>query len=289
MDAVIRVESLTHVYSVGTPFENTAIHDINISFYPGELVAVIGHTGSGKSTFMQHLNGLLLPTGGSVYCDGEDIFASKAAMRDVRFKVGLVFQYPEYQLFEETVYKDIAFGPKNMKLSEAEIDERVREAAGFVGVGEELFERNPLELSGGQKRRIAIAGVIAMRPRVLILDEPTAGLDPGGCEGIIKNILDYREKTGSTVLLVTHSMDDAARIADRIVVFDRGRVAMDGRPAEVFSRSAELTAMGLDVPQPAAIAARLRALGLELPASVYTLEQLKAALLPLGKGARTGA
>ena len=289
MDAVIRVENLTHTYSVGTPFEKTAINNINVDFRPGELVAVIGHTGSGKSTFMQHMNGLLAPTSGHVYCEGQDIFATKEATRDVRFKVGLVFQYPEYQLFEETVYKDIAFGPKNMKLSESEIDERVREAAGFVGVGEELFERNPLELSGGQKRRIAIAGVIAMRPRVLILDEPTAGLDPGGCEGIIKNILDYREKTGSTVLLVTHSMDDAARIADRIVVFDRGRVAMDGRPAEVFSRSAELTAMGLDVPQPAAIAARLRALGLELPASVYTLEQLKAALLPLGKGARTGA
>ena len=195
---------------------------MNVEFRPGELVAVIGHTGSGKSTFMQHLNGLLAPTSGRVYCDGEDIFASKEATRDVRFKVGLVFQYPEYQLFEETVYKDIAFGPKNMKLSEREIDERVREAAGFVGVGEELFERSPLELSGGQKRRIAIAGVIAMRPRVLILDEPTAGLDPGGCEGVISNILGYRGETGSTVLLVTHWMDDAARIADRLVVFHEG-------------------------------------------------------------------
>ena len=284
MDAVIRVENLTHTYSVGTPFEKTAINNINVDFRPGELVAVIGHTGSGKSTFMQHMNGLLAPTSGHVYCEGQDIFATKEATRDVRFKVGLVFQYPEYQLFEETVYKDIAFGPKNMKLSESEIDERVREAAGFVGVGEELFERSPLELSGGQKRRIAIAGVIAMRPKVLILDEPTAGLDPGGCAGIIRNILDYREQTGSTVLLVTHSMVDAARIADRLVVFHEGSFGMDGTPSQVFSRPAELTAMGLDVPQAAAIAQALRERGVELPASIYTLEQLEAALAPLRKG-----
>ena len=289
MDAVIKVENLTHTYSVGTPFEKTAIHNINVEFHPGELVAVIGHTGSGKSTFMQHMSGLLAPTSGRVYCDGEDIFATKEATRDVRFKVGLVFQYPEYQLFEETVYKDIAFGPKNMKLPESEIDERVREAAGFVGISEELFERSPLELSGGQKRRIAIAGVIAMRPKVLILDEPTAGLDPAGCEGIIKNILDYRAETGSTVLLVTHSMDDAARIADRLVVFHEGGIAMDGTPDEVFSRPAELTSMGLDVPQAAAIAQALRERGVELPGSIYTLEQLRAALVPLRKGGRADA
>lgn len=289
MDAVIKVENLTHTYSMGTPFEKTAIHNINVEFHPGELVAVIGHTGSGKSTFMQHMNGLLAPTSGRVYCDGEDIFATKEATRDVRFKVGLVFQYPEYQLFEETVYKDIAFGPKNMKLPESEIDERVREAAGFVGISEELFERSPLELSGGQKRRIAIAGVIAMRPKVLILDEPTAGLDPAGCEGIIKNILDYRAETGSTVLLVTHSMDDAARIADRLVVFHEGGIAMDGTPDEVFSRPAELTSMGLDVPQAAAIAQALRERGVELPGSIYTLEQLRAALVPLRKGGRADA
>lgn len=289
MDAVIRVENLTHTYSAGTPFEKTAIHNINVDFRPGELVAVIGHTGSGKSTFMQHLNGLLAPTEGHVYCDGIDIFSTKEATRDVRFKVGLVFQYPEYQLFEETVYKDIAFGPKNMKLSESEIDERVREAAGFVGVGEELFERSPLELSGGQKRRIAIAGVIAMRPKVLILDEPTAGLDPGGCEGIIRNILDYRAKTGSAVLLVTHSMDDAARIADRLVVFHDGGIAMDGTPDEVFSHPKELAAMGLDVPQAAAIAQALRERCVELPGSIYTLEHLTAALAALRKGGRAGA
>ncbi len=285
MDAVIKAENLTHTYSVGTPFEKTAIENIDVEFYPGELVAVIGHTGSGKSTFMQHLNGLLAPTAGKVYCEGQDIFATKEATRDVRFKVGLVFQYPEYQLFEETVYKDIAFGPRNMKLTDGEIDERVREAAGFVGVGEELFDKSPLELSGGQKRRIAIAGVIAMRPKVLILDEPTAGLDPGGCEEIIRNILDYRAETGSTVLLVTHSMDDAARIAGRLVVFHEGHIAMDGTPAEVFSRQGELAAMGLDVPQPAAITQALRERGAAMPESVYTMEQLAAAVKALRKGA----
>ena len=286
MDAVIKVEKLTHTYSVDTPFEKTAVRDVSVEFYPGELVAVIGHTGSGKSTFMQHLNGLMPPTSGRVFVDGEDIFASKEATRDVKFKVGLVFQYPEYQLFEETVYKDIAFGPKNMRLGEREIDERVREAAGFVGVSEELFERSPLELSGGQKRRIAIAGVIAMRPRVLILDEPTAGLDPGGCAEILANIMDYRRETGSTVLVVTHSMDDAARIADRLVVFHEGTIAMDGTPDEVFSHPAELTEMGLDVPQPAAIAQALRERGAVLPESIYTLEQLKAAVERLKREAR---
>ena len=284
MESIIRTEKLTHVYSRGTPFEKTAIHDVNVEIYRGELVAVIGHTGSGKSTFMQHMDGLLAPTSGTVYCDGEDIFATKEATRDVRFKVGLVFQYPEYQLFEETVYKDISFGPKNMKLSEAEIDERVREAAHFTGVGEELFERSPLELSGGQKRRVAIAGVMAMRPRVLILDEPTAGLDPAGCAGILQNITDYRRETGSTVLLVTHSMDDAAKIAGRLIVFHEGSVAMDGTPEEVFSRQQELIGMGLDVPQSAAIADALRARGVKLPKSIYTLDSLREAVLGLAEG-----
>lgn len=284
MDTVIRTEHLTHVYSRGTPFEKVAISDVNVEIHAGELVAVIGHTGSGKSTFMQHLNGLLRPSSGAVYVDGEDIFANKEATRDVRFKVGLVFQYPEYQLFEETVYKDISFGPRNMKLGEGEIDERVREAARLTGVGEELFERSPLELSGGQKRRVAIAGVMAMRPRVLILDEPMAGLDPAGCAGIMQNITDYRRETGSTVLLVTHDMDDAAKIADRLIVFHEGAVAMDGTPEEVFSRQQELVGMGLDVPQSAAIADALRARGVALPASIYTLDQLRAALLALAKG-----
>ena len=284
MDTVIRTEHLTHVYSRGTPFEKVAISDVNVEIHAGELVAVIGHTGSGKSTFMQHLNGLLRPSSGAVYVDGEDIFANKEATRDVRFKVGLVFQYPEYQLFEETVYKDISFGPRNMKLGEGEIDERVREAARLTGVGEELFERSPLELSGGQKRRVAIAGVMAMRPRVLILDEPMAGLDPAGCAGIMQNITDYRRETGSTVLLVTHDMDAAAKIADGLIVFREGAVAMDGTPDEVFSRQQELVGMGLDVPQSAAIADALRARGVALPASIYTLDQLRAALLALAKG-----
>lgn len=281
MGAVIRAVGLSHVYSEGTPFEKTAIHDIDVEIYEGQLVAVIGHTGSGKSTFIQHLNGLLKPSSGSVFCEDVDIFATKEATRDVRFKVGLVFQYPEYQLFEETVYRDIAFGPKNMKLPESEVDERVREAARFVGLSEALFEKSPLELSGGQKRRIAIAGVIAMRPKVLILDEPTAGLDPAGCEGILKNITDYRRETGSTVLLVTHSMDDAARIADRLIVFHGGHIAMDGAPEDVFKRARELTEMGLDVPQPAAIADELRKRGAALPESVYTAEQLRRAVLAL--------
>lgn len=281
MGAVIRAVGLIHVYSEGTPFEKTAIHDIDVEIYEGQLVAVIGHTGSGKSTFIQHLNGLLKPSSGSVFCEDVDIFATKEATRDVRFKVGLVFQYPEYQLFEETVYRDIAFGPKNMKLPESEVDERVREAARFVGLSEDLFEKSPLELSGGQKRRIAIAGVIAMRPKVLILDEPTAGLDPAGCEGILKNITDYRRETGSTVLLVTHSMDDAARIADRLIVFHGGQIAMDGAPEDVFKRARELTEMGLDVPQPAAIADELRKRGAALPESVYTAEQLRRAVLAL--------
>ena len=281
MGAVIRAVGLSHVYSEGTPFEKTAIHDIDVEIYEGQLVAVIGHTGSGKSTFIQHLNGLLKPSSGSVFCEDVDIFATKEATRDVRFKVGLVFQYPEYQLFEETVYRDIAFGPKNMKLPESEVDERVREAARFVGLSEDLFEKSPLELSGGQKRRIAIAGVIAMRPKVLVLDEPTAGLDPAGCEGILKNITDYRRETGSTVLLVTHSMDDAARIADRLIVFHGGHIAMDGAPEDVFKRARELTEMGLDVPQPAAIADELRKRGAALPESVYTAEQLRRAVLAL--------
>ena len=275
----IRVEDLSHVYSSGTPFEKAAIEHINITIPQGQLVGLIGHTGSGKSTFIQHLNGLLAPSSGKIYVDGKDINTDKYTRRDVKWQVGLVFQYPEYQLFEETVYKDIAFGPKNMKLSEAEVDERVREAAGFVGVDEELFEKSPLELSGGQKRRIAIAGVIAMRPGVLILDEPTAGLDPAGCRQILDNICAYREKTGSTVIIVSHNMDDAARLADRIVVFDHGSIVMDGTPEQVFSKPEELSAIGLSIPHAAAIAVALRKRGVELEGSIYTPEQLKAAVI----------
>ena len=275
----IRVEDLSHVYSAGTPFEKAAIEHINITIPQGQLVGLIGHTGSGKSTFIQHLNGLLAPSSGKIFVDGKDINTDKYTRRDVKWQVGLVFQYPEYQLFEETVYKDIAFGPKNMKLSEAEVDERVREAAGFVGVDEELFEKSPLELSGGQKRRIAIAGVIAMRPGVLILDEPTAGLDPAGCRQILDNICAYRKKTGSTVIIVSHNMDDAARLADRIVVFDHGSIVMDGTPEQVFSQPEELSAIGLSIPHAAAIAVALRKRGVQLEGSIYTHEQLKAAVI----------
>lgn len=277
----IKVSALRHVYSAGTPFEKVAIDDINIEIPHGQFVGLIGHTGSGKSTFIQHLNALLKPTSGTVTVDGEDINADKITAKNVRYKVGLVFQYPEYQLFEETVYADIAFGPKNMGLSEAEIDERVREAAHFVGVPDEQFEKSPLELSGGQKRRVAIAGVIAMRPGVLILDEPTAGLDPAGCEQILRNICDYRTQTGSTVIIVSHSMDDVARLADRLVVFNHGAIRFDGTPEEVFSQPEELRNIGLAVPAATELAMELKRLGLRLPNSIYTNEQLEKALVAL--------
>lgn len=277
----IKVSALRHVYSAGTPFEKVAIDDINIEIPHGQFVGLIGHTGSGKSTFIQHLNALLKPTSGTVTVDGEDINADKITAKNVRHKVGLVFQYPEYQLFEETVYADIAFGPKNMGLSETEIDERVREAAHFVGVPDEQFEKSPLELSGGQKRRVAIAGVIAMRPGVLILDEPTAGLDPAGCEQILRNICDYRTQTGSTVIIVSHSMDDVARLADRLVVFNHGAIRFDGTPEEVFSQPEELRSIGLAVPAATELAMELKRLGLRLPNSIYTNEQLEKALVAL--------
>ena len=277
----IKVSGLRHVYSAGTPFEKVAIDNINIEIPHGQFVGLIGHTGSGKSTFIQHLNALLKPTSGTVTVDGENINADKISAKNVRHKVGLVFQYPEYQLFEETVYADIAFGPKNMGLSATEIDERVREAAHFVGVTDEQFEKSPLELSGGQKRRVAIAGVIAMRPGVLILDEPTAGLDPAGCEQILRNICDYHTQTGSTVIIVSHSMDDVARLADRLVVFNHGAIRFDGTPEEVFSQPEELRSIGLAVPAATELAMELKKLGLKLPNSIYTNEQLEKALVAL--------
>ena len=279
----IKTEALTHVYSIGSPFESVALENVNIEIAQGEFVGLIGHTGSGKSTFVQHLNGLLTPTSGKVFLDGVDINSSKKFRHEARFKIGLVFQYPEYQLFEDTVYKDISFGPRNMKLEKQEIDERVREAAGFVGVPEALFEKSPLEISGGQKRRVAIAGVIAMRPDVLILDEPTAGLDPEGCESILKNISDYRKATGATIILVSHSMEDIARIAERLVVFDGGHVVMDGVPEEVFSQAVKLRSIGLDVPVVTDIATRLRELNVNVPECCYTVRQLRNAILSLKK------
>ena len=281
--AVISVENLTHTYSTGTPFEQTAIRDVSVTLTQGESIFVLGHTGSGKSTFVQHLNALLQPTRGTVKIDGEDINKDKISRRDVKRRVGLVFQYPEYQLFEETVAEDIAFGPKNMKLSKEEIDERVREAAGFVGVEESLFSRSPLELSGGQKRRVAIAGVIAMRPEVLILDEPTAGLDPIGSRTIMENIRNYREKSGATVLVVSHNMDDAARYCERLIVFDHGSIRMDGTPEQVFAHTEELMDVGLNVPKAAEIAAALRKRGVPLEGAVFTHDQLLRALRRAGE------
>ena len=281
--AVISVENLTHTYSVGTPFEQTAIRDVSVTLTQGESIFVLGHTGSGKSTFVQHLNALLQPTSGTVRIDGEDINRDKISRRDVKRRVGLVFQYPEYQLFEETVAEDIAFGPKNMKLPKEEIDERVREAAGFVGVEESLFSRSPLELSGGQKRRVAIAGVIAMRPEVLILDEPTAGLDPIGSRTIMENIRNYRQKTGATVLIVSHNMDDAARYCERLIVFDHGSIRMDGTPEQVFAHTEELMDVGLNVPRAAEIAAALRRRGIPLEGAVFTHDQLLRALRRAGE------
>ena len=275
----IRVEHLTHIYSAGTPFEKVALDDVSVEIRQGELIGIIGHTGSGKSTFLQHLNGLLRPDSGTVSLDGADINASKELLRAVRFRVGLVFQYPEYQLFEETVFRDISFGPRNMGLGEEEIRERVLEAASFVGVSPDWMEGSPLELSGGQKRRVAIAGVIAMRPEVLILDEPTAGLDPVGRESILQNILDYRAGTGATVMLVSHSMDDVARLAERLLVFHRGKIVMDGPPAAVFERAGELKEMGLTVPAATEIALALRARGVEIPDSIYTTKYLQKLLL----------
>lgn len=282
--ADITVESLSHVYSEGTPFRRVAIEDINISIPHGQLVGIIGHTGSGKSTFTQHLNALLQPTTGRVLVGGQDINADKISRRNVKWQVGLVFQYPEHQLFEETVYQDIAFGPRNMKLSDSEVDERVREAAYFVGVDEKLFDGSPLELSGGQKRRVAIAGVIAMEPEVLVLDEPSAGLDPRGREELLAHIRAYHKERGNTVVLVSHSMDEIAQNADRIAVLSDAHVLMSGTPREVFARADELVAAGLDVPQVTRVAMALRAKGLPIDPAVYTVAELKAALLALRKG-----
>ncbi len=275
----IVVQGLRHTYSVGTPFEKVAIDNISVTIPQGQLVGIIGHTGSGKSTFIQHLNALYAPTEGRVTVGGVDINATKLTRRDVKRQVGMVFQYPEYQLFEETVYREIAFGPRNMGWSDGEIDSAVRDAAAFTGIPQEMLEESPLEQSGGWKRRIAIAGVIAMRPEVLILDEPTAGLDPAGCEGIMENIRDYREKTGATVIIVSHDMDEMARTAQRLLVFHRGSIVMDGTPEEIFSHSERLREMGLDVPHSTRIADELRRRGIALPGNICTHEALLSAVL----------
>ena len=284
MEPIIRVENLVHTYGEGTPFCRSAVDGISLDIYPGEFLGVIGHTGSGKSTLIQHLNGLLKPTAGRVLFHGKDIWEDTKKIREVRFRVGLVFQYPEYQLFEETVRKDISFGPKNMGLDEAEIARRVERAAAFAGLTPELLDQSPFDLSGGQKRRVAIAGVIAMEPEVLILDEPSAGLDPAGRSSLLQNIRDYHRSTGGTVVLVSHSMDEIAENVDRTAVLSDAGVVMSGTPQEVFSRSEELEAVGLTVPQVTKVAMELRRRGVAVDASVYTVEDLYRSLTALRKG-----
>ncbi len=284
MAPILQVKNLQHIYSAGTPFRHTALEDVSFEVERGEFIAVIGHTGSGKSTLIQHLNGLLKPTSGEILLDGQDIWASKKLTRAARFRVGLVFQYPEYQLFEETVYKDIAFGPKNMGLSKEEIDRRVNEAATFVGLSRDQLFMSPFDLSGGQKRRVAIAGVIAMEPEILILDEPTAGLDPEGREEILKNIQDYRQAQNATIMMVSHSMSDVARLAERILVMNDSHLVMDGTPEEVFARAQELLEMGLDIPEVTRVFLQLQKLGIPVK-PVYTVEQAAEVLCRLKGGA----
>ncbi|MGN0591357.1 energy-coupling factor transporter ATPase [Ruminococcus sp.] len=278
--AILKAEGLTYQYSIGTPFEKTAVDHVDLEIEDGEFVGLIGHTGSGKSTLIQQFNGLLQPTSGRILVDGQDIWAlKKADMRQVRFKVGLVFQYPEYQLFEETVYKDIAFGPRNMGLDEQEIDRRVRQTAQIVGLAPELLDQPPFALSGGQKRRVAIAGVMAMEPRVLILDEPTAGLDPRGRDRILDRLKAYHREHGGTIILVSHSMEDVARFASRILVMNQGKVFCYDTPERVFRRSEEIRELGLSVPQITRVFNALRSRGYRFDSEVYTVEYARDLIL----------
>ena len=270
---VIKTENLTYTYSVGTPFEKTAVKDVSLEIESGDMIGIIGHTGSGKSTLIQHFNGLMKPTSGKVYVDGQDIWDSKTTnIRDIRFKVGLVFQYPEYQIFEETVRRDIAFGPRNMGLDEKEVERRVLETAELVGISEEILNKSPFELSGGQKRRVAIAGVMAMEPKVLILDEPTAGLDPAGRDLVMEQIKKFHDRTGATVLLVSHSMEDVAKFASKIIVMNRSELFCFDDTPEVFKKADEITAMGLSVPQITKVFGRLKKAGLDIRSDVYTID-----------------
>ncbi len=269
----LQTENLTYIYGAGTPFKITALDNININIEKGDFVAIIGHTGSGKSTLVQHLNGLLKPTDGKIFLDGENIHQSKSKLFDTRFRVGLCFQYPEYQLFESTVYKDIAFGPTNMGLSVTEIDERVRKAAKYVGIPDEMLAKSPFDLSGGEKRRVAIAGVISMEPEILILDEPTSGLDPMGREQILDLIKNYRETTGNTVIIVSHSMDDVARFATKVIVMNDAKVDLTGTVDEIFENSSHLQEIGLSVPQITEVFIKLREKGYPVSEKVYTVEQ----------------
>ncbi len=281
---ILETKNLSHVYSKGTTSQVDAIRDVCLKIETGELVGVIGHTGSGKSTLIQHFNALLKPTSGTVYLDGSDVWQSKKDLRNVRFKVGLCFQYPEYQLFEETVYKDIAFGPKNMKLEDGEIDKRVREVIRFVGLDESYLDKSPFELSGGEKRRVAIAGVMAMQPEILILDEPCAGLDPKGRDTILTLIREYQKQTGSTVLVVSHSMEDIAKIATKVLVMNESRLAYYDSVDEVFSHSEELQKMGLNIPEIMRLFLILKDKGYDVPTNIYTVEKARDVLLRLVKG-----
>ena len=284
MASIIKVEHLSYVYNPGMPNAVTALDDVSFEVEEGDFVGIIGATGSGKSTLITHMNGLNKPTSGKIIIDGRDLWAEPEKIRDFRFLTGLVFQYPEYQLFEETVYKDIAFGPINQGKTGEELDRCVREAARLVGIRDDQLDKSPFELSGGQKRRVAIAGVIAMEPKVLILDEPTAGLDPVGVESILGNIRDYHQAHNATIILVSHSMEEVARTVDRLVVINDGRIPFHGVPSEVFQHGPELEAMGLGVPQMTRVFNRLRAMGVDIGPSVYTIEQAKAAVLAKLKG-----
>ena len=284
MEPIIEIKNLTHIYSPNTPFQQVALDRVDLTIYRGEYLGIIGRTGSGKSTLIQHLNGLIRPTQGQVLFEGQDIWSSKELTHNIRFQVGLVFQYPEYQLFEETVYKDIAFGPINQGKTGEELDRCVREAARLVGIRDDQLDKSPFELSGGQKRRVALAGVMAMDPQVLVLDEPTAGLDPAGRENLMANIRDYHRNKKRTIILVSHSMDEIARNVDRILVLKSAHVLMSGTPAEVFARAEELLSAGLDVPQVTRIAMRLREQGLAIDPAVYTVEALERELLALRRG-----
>lgn len=281
---ILATKNLNYLYLKGTSSQIHAIRDINVQIEKGELVGIIGHTGSGKSTLIQHFNGLLKGTSGVVELEGKDIWADKSKIRNVRFRVGVCFQYPEYQLFEETVYKDVAFGPKNMKLSEEEIDRRVRESLSFVGLSESYMEKSPFDLSGGEKRRVAIAGVMAMKPEVLILDEPCAGLDPKGRETILQMITDYRNRTGSTVLVVSHSMEDISKISSKVLVMNESHLAYYDTVDGVFSHAESLKKMGLNIPQLTELFLKLKEKGYDVSTDVYTMEKAESELLVLLKG-----
>ena len=286
--AILKTEDLTYQYSIGTPFEKTAVDHVNLEIEEGAFVGIIGHTGSGKSTLIQHFNGLIRPTSGKIYLDGTDIWADKTNIRQVRFQVGLVFQYPEYQIFEDTVYKDIAFGPRNMGLSEAEIRERVEETAALVGLTQAQLNQSPFDLSGGQKRRVAIAGVMALRPKVLILDEPTAGLDPKGREDILREIRRYHKETGRTVLLVSHSMEDMANCAEKILVMNAGKVFCYDTVENVFRQAKALQEIGLAVPQITRVCMQLREQGITLSDDIYTVEAAYQQILQLYRQQKEG-